>query len=328
MLRKALVATGALILTLAATSVALADNGPHVKDAVATDAVCAGCHRAHTGPAAEILTEAGGQGALCLSCHDGTSADNNVLDGVEKGTSECLRGGGFTNARIDAGAGYDQSVGADSHKIACGAAEAAVSKHNYGSTGTIWGFGNVNGSPNPGQASYRLECGSCHNPHGNGNYRILRIPPTGVTPVTASPNMGDEGATKTYTITDYWRPSYAESSSPSREMTKWCAQCHSRHTAIGAGSGSTDSGDAIFAFRHRVDGTTASVIPACTNCHGGTGARTVTLSCIKCHVAHGSNATVTAEAVTVPYPGGGAGNEGGSLLRMDNRGVCQRCHGK
>jgi cytochrome c553 len=54
---------------------------------------------------------------------------------------------------------------------------ATTSNHPVkGAKVTAWG----DRAPNSGAGdAVTLECGSCHDPHGNGNYRILRpIPPT------------------------------------------------------------------------------------------------------------------------------------------------------
>ena len=64
-----------------------------------------------------------------------------------------------------------------------------------------WGNGAISGTASYGTVM-PLRCGSCHDPHGNGNYRILRPIPdesgagTGVTIADAS--------TKTYTTENYW----------------------------------------------------------------------------------------------------------------------------
>lgn len=42
--------------------------------------------------------------------------------------------------------------------------------------GTVWGNG-PQGQGNPGATGVKLECTSCHNPHGNGQYRILNSLP-------------------------------------------------------------------------------------------------------------------------------------------------------
>jgi hypothetical protein len=66
----------------------------------------------------------------------------------------------------------------------------------------------------------------------------------------------------------------------------------------------TSSGDAIYNYRH-----TTSRNRACTTCH----------------VAHGSNSTMTGEAATVPYPDGTSAVSS-RLLKVDSRGTCQLCH--
>lgn len=107
-----LLAGGALWLILAA-SAAYADGGPHqlaVNSGTAgLSGDCAACHRAHTAQAADLLKAA--MPGLCLTCHDGTGATTNVVDGVQyvpdgsgnptSGVLGALRGGGFEYALID-----------------------------------------------------------------------------------------------------------------------------------------------------------------------------------------------------------------------------------
>jgi predicted CxxxxCH...CXXCH cytochrome family protein len=83
-------------------------------------------------------------------------------------------------------------------------------------------------------------------------------------------------------------------------------QCHTRYSA-GSGSGHTDSGDDIFAFRHN----------------------TLTISCVTCHVGHGTSAAMTGAAGAVEWPDdttAPSGDERSSLLRVNNRAVCVNCH--
>jgi len=110
-----------LMFAMGGVGSAQADNayGPHnivmgpngAKTAVSTEGAdqCANCHRAHTAKSATLTLQA--QPTLCLNCHNGTGAQNNVVDGVGSG-NQALRGGGFTNARIDSGAGATKTLAA------------------------------------------------------------------------------------------------------------------------------------------------------------------------------------------------------------------------
>jgi predicted CXXCH cytochrome family protein len=104
-------ATAILAWGLLAASVATADGGPHGGYGP-TAYGCASCHKTHTAQAAKLLTV--NKADLCLSCHDGVGASNDVYDGARlatrltarnAGTSgaagQALKGGGFKFARID-----------------------------------------------------------------------------------------------------------------------------------------------------------------------------------------------------------------------------------
>jgi predicted CXXCH cytochrome family protein len=186
------VALGAAGLALAtfAPGPALADGGPHVLannngiSGLAGD--CAACHRAHTAQASDLLRSA--LPGLCLECHDGTAATTNVVDGyqfVPDGTGAptaqvlgALRGGGFSYALIDSShparliefGRFLGKVGV----LPAAAAEPVTSTH--GGTGTVWGNG-PDGTAGAGAGPADLTCTSCHNPHGNGQYRILQTLP-------------------------------------------------------------------------------------------------------------------------------------------------------
>jgi len=179
-----LVVGSAVILTfgMMGAAPAFADNGPHVSTSgnMAVDR-CAGCHRAHTATNAYLLTQ--DETVLCQSCHGsgGTGASSDVMDGVgyaisgvnTRGTTlGALRGGGFNFALIGSGAA---SYSASPKSVPVGTAAATTSQHQIGVAGTAWGNGAI-GSGNG--TSITLECTSCHDPHGNGNYRILRPVPT------------------------------------------------------------------------------------------------------------------------------------------------------
>jgi predicted CXXCH cytochrome family protein len=191
-----LLAGGALWLFLAAIP-ALADGGPHVMDVnngtlgLNSDG-CAGCHRVHTaqGP---LLLKASSDTTLCLTCHGaaGTGATTDVMTGVQyqlSGTPGEVRGG--TQLGALRGGGYDEArlgeptklIGPTRPMVAVGPAEPVTSAHLDldGGGGVVarniaWGNGQNGTGVGP---TVELGCVSCHNPHGNGNYRILRPIPT------------------------------------------------------------------------------------------------------------------------------------------------------
>jgi predicted CXXCH cytochrome family protein len=208
-----LLAGAALWLFLAAIP-ALADGGPHVAatnsgvSSLTADG-CAGCHRAHTATGPYLLNAAGDE-ALCLTCHGaaGPGATTDVMtgvqyapvsatDGTRTGTQlGALRNGGFDQARIG-----------DPFRIAGTVANSEGRYSVYGKVQVSNTTGDVtsahlemaaNGLNQPGKAwgsgangtdagpAVTISCGSCHNPHGNGQYRILNpIDGTAVTGMNA-----------------------------------------------------------------------------------------------------------------------------------------------
>lgn len=73
---------GGVWLSVAATG-ARADGGPHQatinSGTAGLSGDCAGCHRAHTAEAADLLKAA--LPGLCLTCHDGTGATGTAGNG-------------------------------------------------------------------------------------------------------------------------------------------------------------------------------------------------------------------------------------------------------
>jgi len=142
------------------------------------------------------------QPGLCYTCHGGAGSYLDVVDGVDAGTTDALRGGGFAYSLIDGAAGKMTITvaGAKSSAAKPGTVAAPVtSRHQIdGATpGTMWGNGAISDTvintgtavndatkDNPAKAGdaglygVTLECGSCHDPHGNGNYRILKPVPS------------------------------------------------------------------------------------------------------------------------------------------------------
>jgi predicted CXXCH cytochrome family protein len=369
----------ALIFTMGGVGPAAADNGPHVSTAVAAGQTslisnagggrCASCHRAHTAKAEFLLKDS--QPALCYTCHAGSGASTNVVDGVNAYTNAALRGGGFQNAKVDgAGAIKTQASAAGVTPVvlksvsvpALATGAAVTSKHQIDgtTTGTIWGNGAVSATINPGKAGVTLECGSCHDPHGNGNYRILKPIPvdagtpvqTVISPATTSstgvvtpaelsaPATGvaiPDATNKVYTTTNYWDvtdrnvPNVAgvalattETDGYITNIAQWCSTCHTRYLA-GSGSYKTPL----------TDPTTGAVDAVFTYRHRSNRNNSAGVSrpnCIQCHVSHGSNVSMSGDAAAASLPGGATlastdpGYGDSRLLRVNNRGTCVMCH--
>lgn len=265
---------------------ALANGGPHGGFTSTTDA-CAGCHRSHSAKTSGLLVS--NEPGLCLSCHDGTGAETNVSDGTYLGAG--LRGGGFTNALMD--------VALDGSAVPASVTSTHIMN---GSLGTLWGNGALNSGAGP---NYFMICSDCHNPHGENTYRMLR--PTPIDSGASSPVIVPDQSTKTYTVSSPVNRYIGEGyGSLGASITEWCTQCHTRYMA-GSGSGHTDSGDDIYAFRHN----------------------TVSVPCIVCHVSHGTSATMGAYSGAVAWPNDDtmpSGDARSSLLRGNNRAICVTCH--
>lgn len=348
---------------------ASADNGPHVTTGSdATPDKCAGCHRIHTGQNEYLLKDAGTIEDFCFSCHGngGPGSDLAAQEGTFYGettpgapygsktasTTVGLRAGGFDTARIDTTDPSQSVSGAPTPTpvvtVTIGVLavpEAVNSLHAIDVAGTMWGNGAI-GTAGAGP-SYTLECTTCHDPHGNGNYRILRSVPTGSGGAGyAIPDTYPKAASD-YTTSNYFNmyfggatpapmpagPSVTPAPGQSIlvDTSSWCAQCHTRYLAR---SGRTippaseasraDSGDAIFTYRH----TSAGWGISSTSGNSSYNNR----ACITCHASHGSNSSMPgAYSSSVEWPDGSTVNpatdpQRASLLKMDNRGMCRKCH--
>jgi len=348
MRRSAFLIVGCMLSLLVGAVPALADNGPHVKGQGGNlPATCAACHRAHTGQAPYLLREK--QEQLCFTCH-GSAAGGSSLDVQEgaaySGTSRssavgALRGGGFKYALIktnEVTKEYNAEGRLVKAKIpALGASELqpASSAHSIDESSQMaWGNGAINGAEKNYGANINLTCGSCHDPHGNGMYRILRP-----VPVEAEQKGGakitsveiPDTATKVYTTENYWNSWDPNDVEFEAKVSSWCATCHTRLLAP-SGSGNTNSTDAVFAYRHTTEYEAASWAKLAKE--HAEGIEKAKPNCIQCHVAHGTNATMGGYAGEVTFPNGKTTEsplphkEDSFLLRLNNRGVCQTCHNK
>ena len=387
-----LLAVGTFWLFLAAIP-AFADGGPHVQSKNSgmtglTADGCAGCHRAHTAQGGEALLVAPEE-QLCQSCHGYTAlgATTNVWNGVQykMGATAsdrdpsvilgALRNGGFYTATIGTNSAAHLAYGTTAAlrfrpkvPVAAGlvggavtSAHLAVSGKTLPLTHTVWGNG-ATGS-GAGATTATLDCTSCHNPHGNGSYRILAPVPTVsgsgnfVVPTTAAlvtdaalPGAND---TRNYTVIQTvsgtgaagaatWTNTSLTASQVSasnvsgdymHRYVPWNATATNTFTLDGPNGLSGSFNGQITAWCTQchtrymsTDYSANSGDPIFTYKHGVNADRGN--SCVTCHVGHGTNAIMTGDySSTAPYPGNAAPASASSrLLKVDNRGTCQMCH--
>jgi predicted CXXCH cytochrome family protein len=341
-MKKALmILGGVLLLTLGAVGMASANAGPHGNfgGGASTPDGCAGCHRAHTAIGPYVLA-AESPDALCELCH-GSTGNTDVFDGILTSNNAQLNGGGFVRM-----GGTTQS------------GSAVQSKHDIeglgGTTMTAWG----SGSSGLG-AEGRLECVSCHNPHGSTNYRILND--SGKWVNNSKILSFAQNQVLTNTSGNFAEPSndskYAPGSWDALSNTYYqnginafCSSCHQQYAANGGaysrpsnttavnsagepyywyGPATQDIDDGegdLVRYRHSTSRTSTSD----QNINRGKTLRFATTSnastirgvrtCLTCHFAHGTTATAGTLSANAS-PAGDSAN-----LLYDNRGVCQACH--
>jgi predicted CXXCH cytochrome family protein len=323
MKKRLLVITLVLLLLVLGVSLASANGGPHGDYTATTDA-CAGCHRTHTAIGPKLLVSNSTYN-LCMSCHgsSGTGANTNVDDGIYLASRDdaagdrnhggentpsgnSLLGGGFTN--------YDGESATSSHDM--------IDEDN---TNIAWGNG-VDRGVGAAITDVEFSCASCHDPHGSGNYRILKERVNGV---EISVEQVDENA-KDYD-TEQWGSGTSD----------LCAACHASYHETAGWVGSDSSGQVYGGgFTHRVDmpyhyggnvnpetigftddGGVNVKVPLAES---GSSDRVV---CMTCHLPHGSSATMSGIADGGGLPGETSATDS-ALLRLENRAVCEACHQK
>ncbi len=131
-----------------------------------------------------------------MTCHGttGTGATTDVMSGIQYRPSPptapsrapqlgALRSGGFVQARIGsstparifrygsaAGVWGKVSVSATSGDVT--SAHLNLTENGLTAPAVAWGNGAIAATANAGP-TVSMTCASCHNPHGNGQYRIL-----------------------------------------------------------------------------------------------------------------------------------------------------------
>ena len=231
-------------------------------------------------------------------------------NGYRSAAPGALRGGGFDGALIDSGEATREkylsgtSVLVRNQVIPVLAAGMATTSNHPVKGAKVTSYRDSALNSGAGEA-VTLECGSCHDPHGNGNYRILRPIPanSGGSTSAVGVTIPDAGV-KVYTTTNYWLS--GDASSPP------------------VVNGSTDGAAAS-------DGYLDNIVQWCTTCHSRrhSGAKVAMggQKCVTCHVAHGSNARASGPGSGhVQQPDGSAISGSSKLLRLDDRAPCSMCH--
>ena len=305
-----------LVLAFAVSSVAMASptSGPH-GNYTSNTALCAACHLTHTAPNAHLIAFTLGAGTnliykTCTYCHNGGAAASKYdeVDGqIKDGTNSwATLGGGFQNMATLAGANtYAATI-------------AVTSKHKVDLVdGTLV---NTPGGNTNAIGRIELTCDSCHDPHGTSNSRQLK---------TSFKNLNPDNSTFTTVDTSgvtiaITTPLQNETATYNNSISNFCGGCHVDYKQSTAGSGSAPSGTyAPAKYRHRVAENGTIMLASGASGYNATFLAIPTSTggdvvCNTCHYAHGTTAAVA--------PGTYAG--GSTLLRMDERGVCQNCHNK
>lgn len=241
-----------------------AGDNPHGPFAANTS-VCAACHRAHTASAEYLLTSSNVTG-MCISCHDGSAADCNVMGGAYySDATNILVTGGTENSGVS---GYNHADwGSTAYPLMGGGfstvgtnsgTSGSTSKHmdpnNQAKTKFTYQWGQ--GTQGPGRSKISLDCIDCHTPHYGNNYRMLRQQPAGyggvaltvpkAANITSTP-LGTAYGTnpgRRYTE-DTGRFNTILDLATGNSISKWCGLgCHDYYyrSAIRMGTGAINNG--------------------------------------------------------------------------------------
>lgn len=325
--------------------------------------VCSDCHVMHASYAGTLynagagfvnLLKATNTATLCLNCHasNGTDAAANTLaprvagstgsgTGGRVGTSpgtvsgDSLAGGYFgpdaVFTNVSGGADYTSVNGHDLEVTAEGAAPPGADAAD--------GFRVPAGNQ-------LLTCSTCHDQHGNANYRNLKYDPNTnnaeINSCTVVVTVG--GAANYRGDSDVWRAS-SGANYYGQDVTSFCQDCHERfgpiNTYAGAagqtGAGPYDNEGLVdnasgANSHHPIDSDLAATIGGNYTTYSGgdtvpllrtSGAATPSgnsVFCLSCHRAHGSNRDSSLRWYQDP-------NVGSDTVAGGTAG-CQICHSK
>ena len=215
---------GILVLSPAYSARAFHDGGA---------AECAACHVMHDAADGEVLMDgssplltAASASDVCLSCHegaDGVMAANPLLPGL-------LRGAGDFVFLLE-----------DNLNDAPDGLAAPIAGHAAGHSIVSMAYGlepdpRWTHAPGGNFPSSQLGCTSCHDPHGNSNFRMLNG--AGEIQGGAAVFVYDAPQAAGLDVTD---PTAVETRNRHtayiRGMSDWCANCHTNFTELAAVNG-------------------------------------------------------------------------------------------
>ena len=251
-------------------------------------AVCSDCHTQHNSqngqpmrtdnnPApAPMLLRRGTTLELCLSCHDGS--DPNAPDVIAP----------VSYLSVSAAGAFPNSGGIPTN----------IAHHLNNPAAEV---------PPGGNQAIVLTCTTCHDPHGNQNYRNLRPDPSNSNHAPVSIMVVQQYTANGSNPSQVYAPSNVIYKSG---VSQWCSTCHGTpHTdhvndpAIWpAKHANYGHWNAVTGYRVPVLNPTDNVVPSHDDA----------VTCVSCHKAHGSNnpqAAIYAD---------------GSTLQS----TCQECHNK
>lgn len=251
-----------------------------------TSAVCSDCHTQHNSqngqpmrtdnnPApASYLLRRGTSLDLCLSCHDGSNPNAPDVIAPVSYVSESAAGA-FPNS---------------------GGIPTNIAHHLNNPSPEV---------PPGGTQAMALICTTCHDPHGNQNYRNLRPDPSNTNQAPVSVVVSQQYAANGSNPSQVYVPSNIIYKSG---ISQWCSTCHgtphSDHagdpTIWGGANASYTAWTSVILPRVPVLSPTDSTIPSHDD----------KVQCLSCHKAHGSN-----NPKTTIYADGST---------LDS--TCQECH--
>jgi len=315
-----------LMLIMTATALASATSGPHGSFTTNTNG-CAACHKTHTAQGKWLISSmaAGSQNdvyRVCMYCHQAgvgshyDEANGQIMDSTT------------TNSTTSPSAKWATSAGGFNYMPGIEGAAALTTTSTVTSNHSV---ANSNGTTQVVPGGYasggiELRCDSCHDPHGSTNDRLL-VPSVKILSTT--------GQTISVNTVSSGRIGIAVANALTNEtviyqddnMSSFCGACHTDFFNTSALSGENTSGSYTTGlYRHRVNMSWNSWTGSTPNSSSfmvlplGAGNGGTDVTCITCHFAHGTSVSVT------NYTSATAGVRPATLLRMDERGVCQNCH--